>query len=100
MDNTQRNIAITIITLLVVVIILQLLTRFPIQINITKTDCPQIICQAVQCNCNVNIKNDTCKTWTFNNLYYWGNDDNIRWVYYAAKENCTDMPFNHCGWQI
>jgi len=64
-----------IIGLLIIVIILQLLIKFPIQINIDKTitDCPEIICQEVICKTTIEVINKTIVEQKFTDIIKWPN---------------------------
>ncbi len=49
-----------VVVLLLIVITLQLLIKFPIEITlIEKQECPEVICRDVTATCNVNIINKT-----------------------------------------
>jgi len=74
-----------IIILLGIVIILQLLIKFPIQIQIEYRDCPEIIYQPVICKTTVEVINKTViesEPCTFEWNWFNGSDyvDDIKWV--------------------
>lgn len=40
----------------IIIIILLILMKYPLQIEITKTDCPKTICKNVDCDCYIDIE--------------------------------------------
>ena len=67
-----------IIGLLIIVIVLQLLAKYPIQVNIDKTitDCPEIVCRDVVCSTTVEIINKT----VIERESFFGDWDSITWI--------------------
>ena len=87
-DKTFKGI---VIGLLSIVILLLVLIKFPIEINIVKTDCPEIRCQETICNCRIEIVNETIENIRFEDYRpdYWGDikSFNHTWHYYNLTED-------------
>lgn len=90
----MKNENIIMITMLGIIIILILLIKFPIQISVTYTDCPEVICQETVCKTEITYLNKTEWVWKL------PDDWNTRTInisqYYESKFNqrLIDNNFN------
>jgi hypothetical protein len=83
----ENNYTKWIIGLLILIIILQLMIKFPIQIEIKETNCPEIICKEVYVEVNCNCLNGTLipetNYWKFPSIYHniinWNYSNNINY---------------------